>query len=104
MSNRGPLIVFSIVFVIAYTLCFYFNVALFKYYPLVAEFHINNQPKELGPPISWYGWMAVAALVGLPIAFLLPRSWSNRLPTSYAWVIPMLVLVAVLIYEKRWFV
>jgi hypothetical protein len=64
----------------------------------VAEFHIVSQPKNSGPPISWYGWLAVAAIVSLPIALAVPRKWGDRISPTAAW------LVAVLIYEKRWFV
>ncbi len=104
MSNYGRVAVFSIVFIIVYTVCFYFNFALFKYYPLVSQFHIDAQPKTAGPPIAWYGWIAVALLAALPLAFIVPRRWSNRISPMAAWLIPTLVLVAVLIYEKRWFV
>jgi hypothetical protein len=104
MKNYSSFIIFSMLFIIIYTLCFYFNIALFKYYPLVREFHIYSQPKSAGPPISWYGWMAVAALVSAPVAFLVPRSWGERLSPTMAWLIPTIVLVAVLVYEKRWFV
>ncbi len=104
MTNYSRYAIFAIIFTIAYTIYFYFNIALFKYYPLVAEFHINSQPKNAGPPISWYGWVALAALVALPTALIVPRSWGNRIPPTLAWLVRTLVLVAVLIYEKRWFV
>ena len=104
MRNYSSAVIFSLLFSVVYTLCFYFNVALFKYYPLVGEFHIDSQPKTAGPPISWYGWLAVAALVSLPIALIVPKAWGQRISPTAAWLIPALVLVAVLIYEKRWFV
>ena len=103
MSNYSRFAIFSILFTIIYTLCFYFNIALFKYNPLVAEFHIDSQPKSAGPPISWYGWLAVALIVSLPVALAVPRKWGNRLSPTAAWLVPTLVLVAVLVYEKRWF-
>ncbi len=105
MSNYGRYVIFSVLFVVTYTLCFYFNVALFKYYPLIAEFHIDSlTSKAAGPPISWYGWIAVALLVSLPVALIIPRSWGNKIPPAVAWLAPALVIVAVLIYEKRWFI
>ena len=104
MKTYSVAVIFSLLFVIVYTVCFYENIALFKYYPLVGEFHINSQPKTAGPPISWYGWLAVAALVSAPIAFLVPRRWGERISPTLAWLVPALVLVAVLVYEKRWFV
>jgi hypothetical protein len=107
MRRPGAIVVFSVVFVIAYTLCFYFNVALFKYYPMVREFHVASQGRAAGPPISWYGWLAVSALValfGYGVALVVPARLTGRIPSSVAWIIPAIVLVAVLVYEKRWFV
>jgi hypothetical protein len=104
VNNYSRYVIFSILFIIVYTLCFYFNIALFKYYPLVAQFHINSQPTRSGPPISWYGWLAVALLVSLPLALIMPRKLGNRISPTLAWLMPALVVIAVLVYEKRWFV
>lgn len=104
MKTYSAPVIFSLLFIIIYTVCFYFNIALFKYYPLVGEIHINSQPKTAGPPISWYGWLAVAALVSAPVAFAVPRRWGLRISPTLAWLVPALVLAAVLVYEKRWFV
>jgi hypothetical protein len=103
MNNYGRFALFSVIFTVSYTLCFYFNIALFKYYPLVAQFHLDAQPKTSGPPISWYGWLAVAALASVPVALIVPPAWGNRIPPTVAWLVPAIVLVAVLVYEKRWF-
>ena len=104
MNSRSVPTVFSLLFVLTYTVCFYFNIALFKYYPLVGEFHVNAQPATSGPPISWYGWLGVALLVAAPIAFLVPRGLGGKISPTLAWLIPAIVLLAVLVYEKRWFV
>ncbi len=66
MTGHGRLTIFSIVFGIVYTLAFFFGLAAFKYYPLVGQFHIVDQAKAAGPPIS---------CGGLPIAFR--RSWPD---------------------------
>jgi hypothetical protein len=48
--------IFSMVFGVAYTVCFYFNYALFRYYPQVGEFHLGGeQPASSGPPIFCAG-------------------------------------------------
>ncbi len=104
MKSRSAPVIFSLLFVLTYTVCFYLNIALFKYYPLVREFHVTAQPESAGPPISWYGWLAVAFLVSAPIAVLIPRSLGNKIPATVAWLVPAIVLLAVLVYEKRWFV
>jgi len=103
MTGHGRFSIFSIVFGIAYTLAFFFNVAAFKYYPLVHEFHIAGQPKTAGPPISWYGWIAVALLVSIPVALAVPRRMADRISPTWAGVIPAALVLIVLIYEKRWF-
>ena len=104
MKGYGSAVIFSALFGIVYTLCFYFNVALFKYYPLIREFHIESQPKNAGPPISWYGWIAIALLISLPVSLAVPKSVGAKISPTVAWLVPALVLIAVLVYEKRWFV
>jgi glucan phosphoethanolaminetransferase (alkaline phosphatase superfamily) len=103
MSGHGRYAIFSIVFGVAYTVAFYFNLALFKFYPLVGAFHMTDQGKEAGPPISWYGWLATALVVSLPVSLLTPRRLADRLSPSWAGLIPVALVVLVLIYEKRWF-
>jgi hypothetical protein len=103
MRGSAKLIVFSMLFIVVYTLCFFFNVALFKYYPMVREFHVDSQGKAAGPPISWYGWLAVAALVSGAVALAVPGRLASRIPPAVSWVVPLVVLVTVLVYEKRWF-
>ena len=104
MISRGRLAIFSIVFGIAYTVSFYFSWALFKYYPLVRQFHVVDQAKQAGPPISWYGWLATALVISLPIALIVPRKLGDKIPPVWVAVIPALLILIVLIYEKRWFV
>jgi hypothetical protein len=103
MTGHGRFAIFSILFGIVYTVAFYFNLALFKYYPLVHAFHVADQDKQAGPPISWYGWIATALVVSLPLTFLVPRRIADRLSPSWAGLIPVALVVLVLIYEKRWF-
>jgi hypothetical protein len=42
MSGHGRFSIFSILFGLVYTAAFFFNVAIFKYYPLVHQFHIAD--------------------------------------------------------------
>ncbi len=103
MNGHGRFTIFSIGFGIVYTLAFYFNLAVFKYYPLVGQFHVDSQGKEAGPPISWYGWLVSALLVSLAVTFLTPPRLANRLSPAWAGLIPVALVILVLIYEKRWF-
>jgi hypothetical protein len=100
----GPSLIFSVLFTVTYALCFFFNWPLFAYYPQVNEFHLSaNLQSQLGPPILWYGWLATATLVSAVPAVLFPRKVSDRLWPGLAWATPAAVIVAILIYEKRWF-
>jgi hypothetical protein len=103
VTGHGRFAIFSIAFSVVYTLAFFFSLALFKYYPLVHQFHIDDQPKTAGPPISWYGWIATALLVSLPLSLIVPRRWADRLSPTWAGLVPAALVVIVLIYEKRWF-
>ena len=98
--------VFSIVFGIAYGVCFYFNYALFRYYPQVGELHLflGEPPQASGPPIFWYGWLATAALVSALIAVAVPRRWAARMWPGWSWLIPAVVILVILFHEKRWFI
>ena len=103
MTGHGRFSIFSILFGLVYTAAFFFNVAAFKYYPLVHQFHIADHPKTAGPPICWYGWIAAALLVSVPVTLLVPRRLADRLSPTWAGLIPAALVLVVLIYEKRWF-
>jgi hypothetical protein len=103
-ATSGASLIFSVIFAVSYTLCFYFNWPLFAYYPQVNEFHLSTGlQSQLGPPILWYGWLATAAVVSVIPASVIPRGLSGRLWPGLAWAVPGAVIVAILIYEKRWF-
>jgi hypothetical protein len=72
--------IFTLLFGPLYVICFYVDIALFRYYPETAEFHWR-MTEGVGPAILWYGWLAVAALASAAIA-----------------------VVVILTYEVRWFV
>lgn len=96
--------IFSIVFGAMYALCFYVDISLFRYYPEVAQFHWSLTP-DIGPPILWYGWIAVAALGSAAIALLVPAKLADRLWSGWVWILPVVTVVVILAYEtKLWFV
>jgi hypothetical protein len=96
--------IFTIVFGALYTLAFYVDISLFRYYPEVGQFHLQMTP-DIGPPILWYGWLAVAGLGSAAIAMLVPEKWADRLWPGWVWILPVIVVVVILVYEsKLWFV
>ena len=97
------LTIFSIVFGMLYFAAFYYDLALFRYYPEVRQFHFLRND-GLGVVILWYGWIATTTLASAAIAFAVPRSMADRLGPAWAWIVPTAVTVGMLIYERRWFV
>jgi len=57
----GRLAIFSIVFGVFYFVSFYYDLALFRYYPEVSQFHFLRNDR-LGVVILWYGWIVTSAL------------------------------------------
>ena len=103
-SGRYPSVqIFSILFGIVYLACFYMDWAPFRYYPDASRFYLTPH-REAGPAILWYGWLVAAAVVSAAIALAVPRRMAERLGPRWAWIVPLLTVIGVLIYEKRWFV
>jgi hypothetical protein len=97
MSRYAQFKVFSIVFGVIYTVCFYFNSvyplsswwAPIRYYPAIEQWHFERQPPDTaGPAILWYAWLAEALIASLVISLIVPRKVADRIS---------------LVYEKRWF-
>jgi hypothetical protein len=103
MNSRDRLMAFSIAAVIVYTLSYYFDWSLFQYYVAEGRFHVAAQPQSAGPPILWYGWLATASVGGIVVAAAAPRRLMNRLVPDLVWLIPVVVLIAAVMYEMRWF-
>jgi hypothetical protein len=106
---RGRSLVFSLVFGVVYTICFYFtspanpNWALFRFYPSYSQFSIAPLGREAGPAILWYGWMGYALLAGLAAAFIVPPRLSAKLSPTVVWVATAALLLAITVYERTWF-
>lgn len=101
--ERGRLLVFSLAASVAYTLAYYFNWALLVYYPAVNELHLSRQGGVDGIPILWYGWLGTAVIAGVIASTVVPRRWLRRLSFDLSWIIAVVMIVAALTYEKRWF-
>jgi hypothetical protein len=95
--------IFSILFGIFYVVAFYYDLALFRYYPEVSQFHWLRTD-GIGVVILWYGWIATSALASAAISFAVPAGMAERFWPGWAWIIPTAVVVGTLIYERRWFV
>ena len=104
MIAHSRLMIFSLAACIAYTLAYYFEWSLFQYY--FAQNSIGGfweQGGASGPPILWYGWLATAVLSGAAIAAAVPRRWAARLLPDLLWLVPIVLIFAALMYERRWF-
>jgi hypothetical protein len=101
--DRGRLLVFSLAASASYTLAYYFNWPLLVYYPVVDELHVLPQGRADGFPIYYYGWVATAVLIGAAAAWVTPSRWARRAPFDLSWIVPIVMIVAALTYEKRWF-
>lgn len=102
-SGKRPSVqIFSMLFGIVYLTCFYMDWAPFRYYPDARTFHLRITPQD-GPAILWYGWVATAAVVSAAIAWLVPRQLAERLKPGWAWAVPLVIVLLMLAYERRWF-
>jgi hypothetical protein len=102
MKTHARLMIFSLTACIVYTLAYYFNWSLFRYYLATGTIDVSA-PDAAGPPILWYGWLATALLAGAAAAFLVPRRAIGRMSPELAWLVPSIALLAALMYELRWF-
>lgn len=97
------LMMFSLASSVAYVFAYYFNISLFEYYPLTGELRFGSATDPTGQTVHLYGWLASAALVGAAVALVLPRSWAARIPPDLIWAFAVVLVVAVFMYERRWF-
>lgn len=96
--------IFTLVFGIGYAVAVYINYPLFRYYPLVERFSLHDLvDRTLGPAITWYGWMAIAAIPAVLAAAVVPKRISDRVPAAVFWVLPFIMLVAGFYCERGWF-
>jgi hypothetical protein len=112
MSRFAQIKVFSTLYGAVYTLCFYFQSlyptsqwwAPFRYYPSIEQWSITRLPPETaGPAILWYAWLAEAFVFTLVLSLLVPRKLANKVPPGAVWAGPAVTVIAILVYERRWF-
>jgi hypothetical protein len=74
-------ITFGIAFAILYTVFERLNWPLFTYHPVSGKLEFWKQMTGIGPPMFWYGWIALAAPVALvvgAIATMVSGPWLRR--------------------------
>jgi hypothetical protein len=103
MTTRPSFLVFSTVFGVAYTVCFYYNWALFRFYPAYSQFSLGALGPDAGPAILWYGWIALAFVVAAAVALVVPTRVAERISPTVVWGVTAAVLIGIAIYERRWF-
>lgn len=103
MKTNPRAMIFSLTACVVYTLAYYFELSLFRYYLGDNRFHFGEQGPEAGAPILWYGWLAAAILAGGAAALIVPKRLAARLSPDLVWLVPAVLIFAALMYEKRWF-
>ena len=96
--------VFTLVFGVAYTIAMSTDHPLFRYYPLVQRWSLSDLATQaLGPAMSWYGWIAIAAIPAALLAALVPNRIGDRIPAGVYWIVPLVMFVAGWYHERTWF-
>jgi hypothetical protein len=77
-------ITFGITFAVLYTVLEQLNWPLFTYHPAVGklDFWMQRPRSGEGPPMYWFGWLALSGIGAVALSFvatLLPRNWLYRL-------------------------
>jgi hypothetical protein len=89
-------VVFALVYAVAYVISVEKNYALFTYHPALSEFGLFVEKPREGPAMYWYGWMAtsgIAALLAGLIACFVPWHLARRLWSGLSWLVPVGVMV-----------
>ena len=102
-------ITFAVVGSLTYLVCLFFNWPLFTFHPATNRIALGWEAARSGegPNMTWYGWTAMALLVGSVVGFLatlLPESMTRKIPLTLVWLVPILA-VPYLAWDLRqwWF-
>jgi hypothetical protein len=96
--------VFSLAFGLGYATAVIINFPLFRYYPLVKHFSMHDlTDKSLGPAMSWYGWIAIAAIFAGFVTLLVPKRIGDRIPAGVFWIVIVVLFAAAFYRERQWF-
>lgn len=108
MTDFARFKVFSIVYGVSYMAFFLYSeqcqCAMFRYYPVLGQFTIETLPvQQAGLPINWYSWLLGALVVSVAAMYAVPRTLAERLPHTWTWGVTLLLLLGIMVYERRWF-
>jgi len=108
MSRYARFKVFSPLYGASYTALFLYSEACqcawFRYYPVLGRFSGEPLPlAEAGLPINWYSWVLAAFLISVVGMVIVPRSLAARMPGSVVWGLTLVVILVIVVYERRWF-
>jgi hypothetical protein len=96
--------IFTFVFGIGYAISVFENHPLFRYYPLVKRWSMQDlKDPSSGPAMSYYGWIAMAAIPAVLAAALVPNRIGDRLPAAIYWILPFVMLLVGVYNERTWF-
>jgi hypothetical protein len=106
MKIARVLPVFSVAFAVSYVFAVTNNLAVFTYHPQLRQFVLGVEQPKAGPAMYWYGWIvtsAIAASLLSAIALALPRAWTARVWSGFAWLIPTAVMLFFVYLLKGYF-
>ncbi len=103
MRDGPRRVLFSLVSMIGYTLAYYFDWSVIRFYPTTGEIQWLGAPRADIACISWYGWIAMSVVAGAAVTALTPRRLAQRISADAVWLVPLILIAAALLYEKRWF-
>jgi|SRR4051794_25468542 hypothetical protein len=101
-------ITFGITFAVLYTVLEQLNWPLFTYHPAVGklDFWMQRPRSGEGPPMYWFGWLALSGIGALAVSFvatLTPRPWLYR-ATAFCCVLaalwPALLVAAAFVADR----
>ena len=103
MGRMPALPLFSLGFTIGYFLAYCFKWAPFVYYPQLEEFYWVVQPEGAGPAMLWFGWVAIGSVSGCLAMLLSSVRGGSQAWLGWAWLVPCLLLIYVIVHESHWF-
>lgn len=95
MSGRFSATVFSLAYCVGYGAAFALDAPLFLYYPIEGRLAWAWAPfASAGPSMAWYGLMASATLVAVPLALAVPQRRAMAALRNLLWLVPVGALLA----------